>query len=204
MCSGLTPVKHSPAYQRSAAAEACRRGRWWRDGGAGRRWRRRSGKGATGRLLEGSNCVLAAGQVVERLTRVARCVQACPAHKYVRPTIAHFKLEQLLLLVLGHAVRAGRWRWWAGIRVAAEAVRSSEVGAQAFDFELGEDAPRRGNVERVLVWRSAREDPEGTHPPRREQRARREGRVLRVQQHLVPHSELLVPPGGVELLLAPG
>ena len=112
------------------------------------------------------------------------------------------KLEQLLHLVLGHAVRASRWWWWAGIRVAAEAVRSSEVRAQAFDVELGEDAPRRGYVEPVRVWRSAREDPEGAHPPRGE-RSRREGRVLRVQQHLVPHRELHVPPGGVELRLAP-
>ena len=40
-----------------------------------------------------------------------RRVQACPAHKYVRPAMAHFKLGHLLHLVLGHAVRAGRWRW---------------------------------------------------------------------------------------------
>ena len=104
--------------------------------------------------------------------------------------------------MLGHAVRASRWWWWAGIRVAAEAVRSSEVLAQAFDVKLGEDAPRRGYVEPVRAWRSAREDPQGTRPPRGEQRARREGPVLRVQQHLVPHRELHVPQGGVELRLA--
>ena len=69
--------------------------------------------------------------------------------------------------MLGHAVRASRWRWWAGIRVAAEAVRSSEVRAQAFDVELGEDAPRRGEVEPVRVWRSAREELEGTPVPSR-------------------------------------
>ena len=46
---------------------------------------------------------------------------------------------------------------------------------------------------------SACEDPTGSYPPRGEQRARREGRVLRVQQHLVPHNKLHVPPGGVEL-----
>ena len=37
--------------------------------------------------------------------RVARGVQACPAHKYVRPAIEHFKLEQLLHLVFGHAIQ---------------------------------------------------------------------------------------------------
>ena len=62
---------------------------------------------------------------------------------------------------------------------------------------------RRGEVEPACVWRSAREDPEGTHPPRREQRARREWRVLQIQQHLVFNRELHVPPEGVELLLAP-
>ena len=30
--------------------------------------------------------------VAERLLRVARSVQACPAHQYVRPAIAHLKL----------------------------------------------------------------------------------------------------------------
>ena len=82
----------------------------------------RSGKGATIRLLEGSNGVLAVGQLVERLPRVALRVQACPAHKYVRQATAHFKLEQLLHLMLWHAVRDSRCRWCAGIRVAAEAV----------------------------------------------------------------------------------
>ena len=89
------PVKHGPAHHRSAQVagrrrldrEASRRDLGWRDGGAGRRWRRRSGKGATGRLLEGSNGVLAVGQVVKWLPRVARRVQAGPAHKYVRPAI---------------------------------------------------------------------------------------------------------------------
>ena len=123
---------------------------------------------------------LAVGQVVERLPRVARRIHACPAHKYVRPVIVNFKLEQLLHLVLGHAVRASRLRWWASIQVAAEAVRSSEVLAQAFDVELGEYAPHRGDVEPARILCSAREDQEGTH--RGEQRARREGRVLRVQQ----------------------
>ena len=65
-----------------------------RDGEAGeRRWRRRrAGEGRTGRLLKGSKGVLAVGQVVERLPRVARRVQAqpwaCPAPLYVRPAIA--------------------------------------------------------------------------------------------------------------------
>ena len=76
-------------------------------GGGGWRWLRWSGKGATGCLLEGSNGVLAVGQVVKRLPRVARRVQACPAHKHVLPAIEQFELEQLLHLVLGHAVRAG-------------------------------------------------------------------------------------------------
>ena len=68
---------------------------------------------------------------------------------------------------------------------------SSEVGAQAFDVEPGENTPRRGEVEPARVWRSERKDPEGTHPPWGEQRGRRELLVLRVQQHLVPHSELV-------------
>ena len=96
------------------------------------------------------------------------------------PAVAHLKLEQLLHFLLGHAVQARRWRWWAGTRVAAEAVRSSEVWAQAFDVELGEVALSRGYVEPVRAWRSAREDPEGAHPPRGEQRSRREGLVLRL------------------------
>ena len=70
-----------------------------------------------------------------------------------------------------------------------------EVGAQAFDVELGEDAPRRGNVEAARDWRRAREDPQvtvvprafedpqGAHPAWGEQRARREGRVPRGEQH---------------------
>ena len=134
---------------------------------------------------------MAASQLV-RLPRVARRNQAGPAHQYVRPAIAHLELEQLLLrverhFVLGNAVRASRWRWWADIRVVAEADGSSEARAQAFDVEFGEDAPRGGYVEPARVGRSAREDPEGAHPSRGEQRARREGRVLRVQQYLVPH-----------------
>ena len=73
-------VEHSPVLQHSAPGqaagrrrgldrEACLRDRRWRGGGAdeGRRWRRRAGTGATGRLLEGSNGVLGVGQVVERL-----------------------------------------------------------------------------------------------------------------------------------------
>ena len=36
-----------------------------------------------------------------------------------------------------------------------------------------------------------------------EQLARREGRVLHVEQHLVPHGKLHVPQGGVELPIAP-
>ena len=160
---------------------------------------RRSGEGAT----EGSN-----GSSVGQAVDGSHVSPA--ASKPVQSTSTYGRPQRILNLrssCRGPAPRAwarrSRWRWWAGIRVAAETVRSSEVWAQAFDVELGEDAPRRGYVEPVRVWRSAREDPEGTHPPRGEQRARREGRVLRVRQHLVPHSELHVPPGGVELRLAP-
>ena len=101
----------------------------------------------------------------------------------------------MLHLVLRYAVQASRRRWRADIRVAAEAVGTVEVGAQAFDVELGEDAPRRGNVEAARDWRRAREDPQvtvvprafedpqGAHPAWGEQRARREGRVPRGEQH---------------------
>ena len=105
--------------------------------------------------------------------------------------------------MLWHAVRASRWLWLACIRFAAEAIWSSEVWAQAFDIKLGKDVPCSGYVEPISLWRGVREDPEGAHPPRGEQRARREGRVLRVEQHLAPHSELHIPPGGFELRLAP-
>ena len=101
----------------------------------------------------------------------------------------------MLHLVLRYAVQASRRRWRADIRVAAEAVGTVEVGAQAFDVELGDDAPRRGNVEAARDWRRAREDPQvtvvprafedpqGAHPAWGEQRARREGRVPRGEQH---------------------
>ena len=120
-----------------------------------------------------------------------------------RTAVVHLELEQLLHLVLGHAVRASRWWWLACTRDATEEVGSSGAGPQALDVELGEDAPRRGFVEPARVWRSAHEDPEGAHSQQGEQRARREGRVLRVAQHLVPHRGPCFPPGGVELRLAP-
>ena len=105
--------------------------------------------------------------------------------------------------MLGRAVGAKNRRWQTHIRVAAEAGGTAEVGAQALDVDIGEDAPRGGYVAAVRVGRRAREDAEGAHPTRGKQRAGGEGRVLRVQQHLVPHRKLHVPPGGVELRLAP-
>ena len=120
------------------------------------------------------------------------------------PAEAHLESEQLLHLVLGHAVWTSRRRRREGsIRVATEALWSAEGREQAFEIELGEDAPRRGDVEPALVWRSAREGPEGAYPQWGERPARRGGRVLRVQQHLAPHVEVHVPPGSVELCLAP-
>ena len=67
-----------------------------------------AGRGGSNCLLGGGDGILAVGQVVERLTRVARCVQACPAHQYVRPAVVHLELGQLLHLVLWHAFRASR------------------------------------------------------------------------------------------------
>ena len=53
----------------------------------GGRCRRRgeAGQRSAGRLFEGGNRGLAVGQVVERLPRVARRVEARPAHQHVRP-----------------------------------------------------------------------------------------------------------------------
>ena len=62
------------------------------------------------------------------------------------------------------------------------------------DVELGEDASCRGDIEAVRAGRLTREYPEGAHPARSEQRAGGEGRVLRVEQQLVPRCELHVPP----------
>jgi hypothetical protein len=55
------------------------------------------------------------------------------------------------------------------------------------------------------VGRLAREhrDLEGAHPAWRQQLARRQGRVLCVEEHLVPHCEAHVPPVRFELSLAP-
>ena len=194
------PVEHRPAHQRSAQLQRSAQVAGWRrlDREACRRER------ATVCLLEGNNGGLAVGAAP-----TCRPPQSSRSSALVRAAgHNHLELEQLLLhverhFVLGNTVQVSRWRWWADIRVAAEAVGSSEVRAQAFDVEVGEDAPRRGYVEPARVGRSAREDPEGAHPPQGEQRARREGRVLRVQQYLVPHRELHIPPGGVELRLVP-
>ena len=123
---------------------------------------------------------------VGQVTRVTCRVQACPAHQHAGPAVAHLELEQLLHLVLGHAVCAkNRWRR-AHIRVADEAGGTAEVGAQALDVELGEDAPRGGYVEAVRVGRRALMDTEGAHPTRGKQRAGGKGRVFRAQQHLSP------------------
>ena len=62
------------------------------------------------------------------------------------------------------------------------------------DVELGEDASCRGDIEAVRAGRLTREYPEGAHPARSEQRAGGEGRVLRVEQQLVPRCELHVQP----------
>ena len=80
--------------------------------------------------------------------------------QHVRPAIAHHELEQLLHLILWHAVRPGasRWRWRACIGVATEAIGSSEVGVQRLDVELGEDTGKQssGYVEPVRLAQSAR------------------------------------------------
>ena len=56
-----------------------------------------AGEGAFGSLLEGRSGILAFGQVVERLPRVARRVQACPVHQYIRQAIDdHLELEHRL------------------------------------------------------------------------------------------------------------
>ena len=65
-------------------------GSQWRDGCADRRWRHRAGEGALGSLLEGSNGILAFGQVVERLPSSPTCSPPrCPAHcsTYGRPQL---------------------------------------------------------------------------------------------------------------------
>ena len=82
-------IEAQVAGRRRIDREACRRDRRGRAGGAGERrgWPRRRG-GESGLLLEGGYSV---GQVVERLPRVARRVQAGPAHQYVRQPIAHQK-----------------------------------------------------------------------------------------------------------------
>ena len=64
-------------------------------------------------------------------------------------------------------------------------------------------APHGGYVKAVRVGRCAREETEGAHPTRGNQQTGGEGRVFRVQQHLVPNVELHVPQGGVELRLEP-
>ena len=61
----------------TAACHRSRGGRCRRRGEAGQR--------SAGRLFEGGNRGLAVGQVVERLPRVARRVEARPAHQHVRP-----------------------------------------------------------------------------------------------------------------------
>ena len=55
----------------------------------------------------------------------------------------------------------------------------------------------------LYVWHSPREDPEGAHPARGEQRVQREGYVLRIEQHLVSHRERHIPQGGIELRIVP-
>ena len=91
--------------------------------------------------------------------------------------------------------------------------RSGRRTRRALDVELREDAPRRGYVAseaaRVDDWlrngpgriRAGYGEPGGAHPARREQRAGREGRVLREATRPPPPTAR--PPGGVELPLGP-
>jgi hypothetical protein len=111
-------VEERPAHQRRT--EVARRHSVTVDGEARRR-PVRSGQGApqhepvgqgrggelpTSGLLEGDDGLLAVGEVVERLSRIARRVAARPADQHVRPAVAHLKLKQLLNLVLWPAVLA--------------------------------------------------------------------------------------------------
>ncbi len=78
-------------------------------GSGGRRGRGRTGKAASGCLVEGGHGLLALGQLVERLPRVPRRVAARPAHQHVGPAVAQLEQQQPLHLVLWPAMCA-----WAG------------------------------------------------------------------------------------------
>ena len=182
--------------------------------------RRRSGNGdrerETSHRLEGSNGVLAVAQVVEWLPNVARRVQACPAHKYVRPAIAHFRLEQLLHLALGHAVRptsespprrSGRRRYMRR-RSTLNTGKMRHVAGMSSQYVFGvvRARPRKGPIHR---WESSERDRRcvcsvsrssaAPRPPQRTARPagsrreasssclRRAGALLQQRQHFRSH-----------------
>ena len=84
------------------------------------------------------------------------------------------------------AVSAGLRRW----RPASPPRRSGGTG-QSLDVEFVAGVPGPWDIEALYIRRGTRERPRGNR------------RVFRVEQHLVPHSELHVPLVSTELRLAP-
>jgi hypothetical protein len=111
------PVEQRPPHERHAQVPgrrhsvdggALRGGGGRRGGSGGGRWERggaRKGVSTGSCLLEGSDRLLAVGQVVQRLPgpRVAQRVAASPFHQHVGPAITHLEpaREQLRHFVLG-------------------------------------------------------------------------------------------------------
>ena len=149
-CHGRPPVEHSPAHQRCLSAQVAGRRRLDRE--------TRIGCGATAvPVCGGSDCARrGVGSRSPLVVSVRRrrwrpgswsgC-RAAPTSlcRPPRPdlssapvrtdAIARLELEQLLHLVLSHAVRSSRRLLRACIRVAVWAVGPSGVRAQAFDVE---------------------------------------------------------------------
>ena len=189
-------------------------GSQWRDGCADRRWRHRAGEGALGSLLEGSNGILAFGQVVERLPSSPTCSPPrCPAHcsTYGRPQL-------ILNLSIACPSCSGTQSGPAAGGGPASAGESPPMWSgrwtqrlgytHTFDIEQYLNSGKMRHVARMssLYVLGAVRARIRKGPIHRGDRIERDGRgvcSVTVLQHLVLHSELHVSPGGVEFRLAP-
>jgi hypothetical protein len=97
----------------------------------------RHGATGPGRAFEGGDGLLAVGQVIQRLPRVARRVAAGSPHQGMGPAVAHLELEQLRHRAPGAPSAPGAAaRGRTGL--AAEVRWAADVGAEAVDVKLVE------------------------------------------------------------------